>query len=107
MTHAEDAARLAKKIEKDNPAAAGVIHALLALAEQSGDGDWNKLDSFEDLPEQLEQDYIFEYTSGGQAKWRFSNDNKLGVDWFYVPGDMTLNIDPNDLVDQCTRWRYA
>lgn len=41
MTHTDDAARLAKKIEKENPAMAGVIHALLAIAEVgASDGGW-------------------------------------------------------------------
>lgn len=108
MTHADEAARLAKKIEKDNPAIAGVIHALLAIAEESSERDaWHKLDSFEDLPWQGEQEYVFEYADSEQAKWRLSSDNPSGVFTYYAPEDRSRWIDANDLADQCVRWRYA
>ncbi|MEG8035059.1 hypothetical protein QP157_06895 [Sphingomonas sp. LR61] len=108
MTHADEAARLAKKIEKDSPAIAGVIHALLAIAEGASGGDaWHKLDSYEDLPWQGEQEYVFEYADGEQAKWLLSSDNLSGVFTYYAPGDRTRWVGPNDLADQCVRWRYA
>lgn len=108
MTHAADAARLAKKLEEENPAAAGLIYAVLAVAETgfSGDG-WRMLNDFEDLPWQLEQEYVFEYQDGEQVKWRLSADNASSVHTFYSPEDKALWVDPNDLVDQCARWRWA
>ena len=107
MTHADDAARLAKKIEKDNPAMAGVIHALLAVAESSASSDWHNLKGFDDLPWQLEQEYLFEYKDGEQTKWKLSADNPSSVYTFYLPNDSSRWVDPNDLADQCVRWRYA
>lgn len=70
-------------------------------------GGWHKIDDFDDLPDQLEQEYVFEYAKGDQAKWRLSADNQMSVHTFYAPGDSSIWVDPNDLVDQCTRWRYA
>jgi hypothetical protein len=108
MTHAEDAARLATEIEKSNPAFAGVIHALLALAESGNrNSGWQLLKEFEDLPWQVEQDYIFEYADGEQVKWRLSADNPSRVYEYYSPHDRSLRVDPNKLVDDCTRWRWA
>ncbi|WIA98036.1 hypothetical protein [Curtobacterium sp. MCBA15_004] len=108
MTHADDAARLAKKVEKDNPAMAGIIHALLALSEASSASDgWHKLQDFDDLPDQLEQDYVFEYEDGSQQKWRLSADNVSSVEQFVQPDHPTVWRDSNDIVDQCVRWRYA
>ncbi|WIJ46186.1 hypothetical protein [Curtobacterium citreum] len=108
MTHADNAARLAKSVEKDNPAAAGVIYALLALAEvRSGDCGWHKLEDYDDLPSQLEQDYIFEYPDGDQAKWRLSADNPMGVYQFVSLSNPGAWKDSNDLVEECTRWRWG
>lgn len=108
MNHAEEAARLAAAVEESNPALAGVIHALLAIAGGGGgDSGWHKLDDFEDLPDQLDQDYVLEYADGSQVKWRLSADNASSVQQFVWPGDPTVWKDCNDIVDECTRWRYA
>ncbi|ROP65652.1 hypothetical protein [Curtobacterium sp. ZW137] len=108
MTHAEEAARLAKKVEKDNPAMAGVIHALLALAEGSAGGDaWHKLDDFDDLPDQLGQDYVFETADGGQVKWRLSADNPSSIHQLVWPDGSNVWKDLNDAVDEYTGWRFA
>ncbi|NII42140.1 hypothetical protein E9228_002798 [Curtobacterium flaccumfaciens] len=102
------AARFAQAAETNQPGLAAIAYALLALGDTRADaGEWHKLDDYDDLPFQLEQEYIFEYADGEQAKWRLSADNPSSVHTFYAPADSSRWIDPNDLVDQCTRWRWA
>ncbi|MBF4613782.1 hypothetical protein [Curtobacterium sp. VKM Ac-1376] len=103
------AEHLAKAAEETGPGLAAIAYAILALGEErSGQADtWHQLDDYDGLPFQLEQDYIFEYEDGEQVKWRLSADNPSSVHTFYAPADPSRWIDPNDLVDQCTRWRWA
>ena len=103
-----EAERLARGAEHDQPGLAAIAYALLALGEaQANLSGWHQLDDYDDLPFQLEQDYIFEYEDGEQVKWHLSADNPSSVHTFYAPADSSRWIDPNDLVDQCTRWRWA
>lgn len=99
------AMQLASRAEKDQPGLAAIAYALLAAS--SGSGWWHKLDDYDDLPDQLEQDYIFEYPDGEHVKWRLTADNEWGMHQFVTPGKRPRVKDGNDLVDECTRWRWA
>jgi hypothetical protein len=71
MTDADDAARLAKQIEKDNPAMAGMIYALLAVAGQRAaepEPEWTEVFSDDDILVDWDTIYLIEDKDGSAAR---------------------------------------
>lgn len=105
--HATEAKKLAQEVAKTDPGAAAVVHACLALAEANGPSEWTVLHSYEDLPEQTGVTYIFEYQDGSHYAWQYIVLENSSMLAFRDAGQKSGWKDPNELVDECVRWRYS
>jgi hypothetical protein len=111
MTHADEAARLAKKIEKDNPAMAGMIYALLAVAGQRAaepEREWTEVFSDDDMLVDWDTIYLIEDRDGSQREWLFTADGARNgaAYWVAVDDAEDLRSQP-EMNDSVKRWRRA
>jgi hypothetical protein len=83
---------------------ASLLAALTAEIRKAA--GWVEIKTYADLPEQTGLSYVFEYKAGGTWVWDFAVSPKGA--WMFRNPDLGGSWkDPNELVDECLRWRYA
>lgn len=109
MTHAEDAARLAEQIEKENPAVAGVIHALLAIAAKGESShQWVAVNEDDDMLVDWHATVLVEDKDGSQREWLMTAEgSESGMGYWVALDDAEQTRSQTEMYDLVSRWRYV